>query len=97
MVEPEIAHCTLSQLLEIEEQFVSHIVQTCLRERAAELSLLQRDRSHLENIKPPFARITYDEATTSVHLIPAAHWFKHDILAQPCPILPPNGRACRHS
>ena len=62
MVEPEIAHCNLSQLLEIEEQFVSHIVQTCLRERAAELFLLQRDRSHLENIKPPFARITYDEA-----------------------------------
>ena len=62
MVEPEIAHCTLSQLLEIEEQFVSHIVQTCLRERAAELNLLQRDLSHLENISPPFARITYDEA-----------------------------------
>ena len=62
MVEPEIAHCNLSQLLEIEEQFVSHIVQTCLRERAAELTLLQRDLSHLENISPPFARITYDEA-----------------------------------
>ena len=62
MVEPEIAHCNLSQLLEIEEQFVSHIVQTCLRERAAELNLLQRDLSHLENISPPFARITYDEA-----------------------------------
>ena len=61
MVEPDIAHCNLSQLLEIEEQFVSHIVQTCLRERAAELTLLQRDLSHLENISPPFARITYDE------------------------------------
>ena len=33
-----------------------------LRERAAELNLLQRDLSHLENISPPFARITYDEA-----------------------------------
>ena len=62
MVEPEIAHCNLSQLLEIEEQFVSHIVQTCLHERAAELFLLRRDLSHLEKIQPPFARITYDEA-----------------------------------
>ena len=28
MVEPEIAFCTLEQLMEIEEQFVSYIVQT---------------------------------------------------------------------
>ena len=37
MVEPEVAFCDLDQLLEIEEQFVSHIVQTVLareRERA---------------------------------------------------------------
>ena len=30
MVEPEIAYCDLVQLLEIEELFVSHIVQSCL-------------------------------------------------------------------
>jgi len=71
MVEPEIAHCDLSQLLEIEEQFVSHIVQTCLRERAAELALLQRDLSHLENIAPPFARITYDEAIERLQALQA--------------------------
>ncbi len=33
MVEPEAAFCDLDQLMEIEEQFVSYIVQTCLRER----------------------------------------------------------------
>ena len=37
MVEPEIAFCKLEELLEIEEQYVSYIVQTTLRERAAEL------------------------------------------------------------
>ena len=37
MVEPEIAWCKLEELLEIEEQYVSYIVQTTLRERAAEL------------------------------------------------------------
>ncbi|HEC35291.1 MAG TPA: asparagine--tRNA ligase, partial [Anaerolineae bacterium] len=36
MVEPEIAFCDLDQLMEIEEQFISYIVQTCLRERAQE-------------------------------------------------------------
>ena len=62
MVEPEIAYCDLDQLLVIEENFVSHIVQTCLRERAAELKALERDTTALEKMIPPFPRITYDEA-----------------------------------
>ncbi len=62
MVEPEIAYCDLDQLLVIEENFVSHIVQTCLRERAAELKALERDTSKLEKIVAPFPRISYDEA-----------------------------------
>jgi asparaginyl-tRNA synthetase len=62
MVEPEAAFCDLDGLMEIEEQFVSHIVQTCLRERAQELALLERNTSHLEKVTPPFPRISYDEA-----------------------------------
>jgi asparaginyl-tRNA synthetase len=62
MVEPEIAYCDLDQLLEIEEQFVSYIVQTCLKERAAELKFLGRDTSALEKIAPPFPRVRYDDA-----------------------------------
>ncbi|MBC7228286.1 MAG: asparagine--tRNA ligase [Thermoflexales bacterium] len=62
MVEPEIAFCDLDGLMEIEEQFVTHIVQTCLRERAQELALLERDTRALEKVEPPFPRISYDEA-----------------------------------
>ncbi|HHS96558.1 MAG TPA: asparagine--tRNA ligase [Chloroflexi bacterium] len=62
MVEPEIAFCDLDQLMEIEEQFVSYIVQRCLKERSAELALLGRDTSLLEKVEPPFPRISYDEA-----------------------------------
>ncbi len=62
MVEPEIAFCDLDQLMEIEEQFVYHIVQTCLRERGAELALLGRDTAMLEKVVPPFPRLSYDEA-----------------------------------
>ena len=62
MVEPEIAFCDLDQLMEIEEQFVTHIVQTCLRERAQELAVLERDTRPLEKVEPPFPRISYDEA-----------------------------------
>jgi len=62
MVEPEAAFCDLDQLIEIEEQFVSHIVQTCLHERAQELELLERDTSALEKVTPPFPRVSYDDA-----------------------------------
>lgn len=66
MVEPEIAFCDLDQLLEIEEQFVSHIVQTCLRENANELKLLGRDVGRLAHITPPFPRLTYDDAVKTL-------------------------------
>jgi asparaginyl-tRNA synthetase len=67
MVEPEIAFCKLEDLLEIEEQYISYIVQTTLRERAVELKLLERDVSHLEKVVPPFPRITYDEAVERIN------------------------------
>ena len=71
MIEPEIAYCDLDQLLEIEEQFVSHIVQTCLKDRAVELKYLGRDLSKLENIVPPFPRIRYDEAVERLQQLEA--------------------------
>ena len=71
MIEPEIAYCDLDRLLEIEEQFVSHIVQTCLKERAVELKYLGRDVSKLQNIVPPFPRIRYDDAVEKLHQLEA--------------------------
>lgn len=67
MVEPEIAFCDLEGLMEIEEQFVSYIVQRCLTECQAELKVLERDTSHLEKVVPPFPRIHYDEAVRMIN------------------------------
>jgi asparaginyl-tRNA synthetase len=72
MVEPEIAFCDLDQLMEIEEQFVSHIVQVALRERAEELKVLERDTHALEQVVPPFPRISYDEALGRLAAVRAA-------------------------
>lgn len=72
MVEPEIAFCDLEQLMEIEEQFVSHIVNKCLTERAPELAVLERDLSHLQKVMPPFPRIHYDEAVAMINKAAAA-------------------------
>mgnify|MGYP001026897451 CR=1 FL=1 len=67
MVEPEIAFCTLEQLMEVEEQFVSHIVQRCLRDCAGELAVLERNLDKLKTVTPPFPRIHYDDAVKMIN------------------------------
>ena len=67
MVEPEMAFVDLDGCMEVEEQFVSYIVQTALKERTPELELLERDISRLENVVPPFPRIHYDEAVERIN------------------------------
>jgi asparaginyl-tRNA synthetase len=72
MVEPEIAFCDLEGLMEIEESFVSHIVQSCLTKNAEELTILERDLTHLQRVMPPFPRIHYDEAVAMINKAAAA-------------------------
>jgi len=67
MVEPEAAYVDMWENMEIQEQFVSYIVQTALHERHRELKLLGRDLSRLEKIEPPFPRIHYDEAVEMIN------------------------------
>lgn len=62
MIEPEMAFVEHEENLEIQEQYVSFIVQSVLKNCQLELNTLGRDLSRLENIKAPFPRITYDEA-----------------------------------
>ena len=62
MVEPEMAYVDLEGCMEVEEQFVTHIVQRVLERRARELALLERDLEPLRRVEPPFPRIAYDEA-----------------------------------
>ncbi len=62
MLEPEMAFFSLEDLMEMEEQFVSHIIQTVLERHQEELKILERDTSKLEKALPPYARISYDEA-----------------------------------
>lgn len=62
MIEPEMAFVDHVENLEIQEQFVSYIVQTVLKNCGAELETLERDTTKLERIQGSFPRITYDEA-----------------------------------
>ena len=62
MVEPEVAYMELDELMDLAEEFLTEIVQHALKHCRTELESLGRDLSKLEHIKPPFPRISYDEA-----------------------------------
>ena len=62
MIEPEVAFLELDGLLVLAEEFVSYIVGRVLERCVEPLRFLQRERSVLEAICPPFPRLTYDEA-----------------------------------
>ncbi|WP_409251150.1 asparagine--tRNA ligase [Bacillus sp. SCS-153A] len=62
MIEPEMAFYEHEDSLKVQEEYVSHIVQSVLENCKLELERLGRDTAKLENIKTPFPRITYDDA-----------------------------------
>jgi asparaginyl-tRNA synthetase len=62
MLEPEIAHCSLEELMDLEEDMINHVVSRVLERHQPELAILERDISKLEAITSPFARISYDDA-----------------------------------
>ena len=62
MVEPEMAYATLDDVMELAEALVVSVVGRVLERRQAELKTLERDTSALEKVKPPFPRLSYDDA-----------------------------------
>jgi len=70
MIEPEMAYYDHEDNLRLQEEYISYIVQRCLERRAEDLEVLERDLAPLQRIRPPFPRISYDEA---VELIAEHH------------------------
>jgi len=62
MIEPEVAFAELDDIMVLAENFISFIIQRVLENKKMELKTLERDTSKLENIHPPFPRISYNEA-----------------------------------
>ncbi len=61
-IEPEMAFADLDEVMEVAEDLVTEVVASVLEERRYELDILERDTALLEGVKPPFPRMTYDEA-----------------------------------
>ncbi|HBV05259.1 MAG TPA: asparagine--tRNA ligase [Gemmatimonadetes bacterium] len=62
MVEPEVAFADSNQNMDLQEQFVSYIVGRALERCQEELKVLERDTSKLEQVTPPFPRMSYTQA-----------------------------------
>lgn len=61
-VEAEEAFSTMDDLMCLEEDLVSHVCQNVAKQCRKELKALEVDAGKLAKVKPPFKRITYDEA-----------------------------------
>lgn len=67
MIEPEMAFTEFEENLVVQEQYVSYVVQSVLKNCKLELERLDRDVTKLEHIQAPFPRISYDNAITFLH------------------------------
>ena len=67
MVEPEMAYADLNDVMTLAEGLVVSVVERVLEKRRRELGVLERDTSKLEAVKPPFPRMSYDEAVKVLH------------------------------
>ncbi|MGC9131131.1 MAG: amino acid--tRNA ligase-related protein, partial [Pyrobaculum sp.] len=60
--EMEMAWAGMEDAARVGEEVISHVVEKVLEERQDELKLLGRKTEYLERAKPPFYRVSYDEA-----------------------------------
>ncbi|HOC52862.1 MAG TPA: asparagine--tRNA ligase [Caldisericia bacterium] len=67
MVEPEVAFLDLQGNMELIEDFVSYIIQRVIENKKDELEILERDISKIRNVKPPFPKISYNDAVDLLH------------------------------
>ncbi len=72
MVEPEMAFYSLEDMMDMEQEFISAIVQTVLEKHRMELEIIERDTTHLAKMAVPFPRISYDEAVERLNKLSEA-------------------------
>jgi asparaginyl-tRNA synthetase len=61
-LEAEAPWVTLEDILKVQEQLVSYVIQNTVKERAEELTYLKRDIIELKKVEPPFERLSYEKA-----------------------------------
>jgi asparaginyl-tRNA synthetase len=62
MLEPEASYTHLEDMMQLGEGLVCAIVEAVVKNRSRELAAIERDAAKLQRIRPPFPRISYDDA-----------------------------------
>jgi asparaginyl-tRNA synthetase len=66
-IEAEEAFSTMDDLMSLEEKLVSYVCQNVMKRCGREFKTLGVQGEKLTKIKPPFSRVTYDEALKMLH------------------------------
>ena len=92
MLEPEIAFADLDEDMDLMESMIGHVVDHVLAHCAEELAILERDPAKLEAARPPYPRISYDEALKRIEGTEAAIPWGEDFGAPRRPNSPNSSR-----
>jgi asparaginyl-tRNA synthetase len=65
-VEAEAPWCDLDGIIRVEEEMLSFVLEDLVRRCGSELLLFERKVEDLGRVKPPFPKITYDEAVEKI-------------------------------
>ncbi|MFM8602508.1 MAG: asparagine--tRNA ligase [Gemmatimonadota bacterium] len=82
MIEPEVAFNDTHANMQLQEDFVSFLVQRVVERRRAELAELERDVTKLEKIRGPFPRIDYTDAVATLQKKGSAVQWGEDLGAE---------------
>src|ERR671924_1477372 len=61
-LEAEAPWVTLEDILKVQEQLISYVIQNTIKKRGEELAYLKRDIIELKKVEPPFERLSYEKA-----------------------------------
>ena len=64
MLEPEVAWYDSDDNMRLQEELVCYLVERALERCRDELDVLERDRTPLERVQPPFPRLDYSDAVS---------------------------------
>lgn len=62
MLDAEMAFAGHEENLKLQEELIYYVISNVIKNKKEELKILERDISLLEKIKPPFPRLTYEDA-----------------------------------
>ncbi|MBI4521460.1 MAG: asparagine--tRNA ligase [Gemmatimonadetes bacterium] len=82
MLEPEVAFADSNDNMRLQEDLLTYLVQRALERCGEELTVLERDTTLLERVRPPFPRVSYTEAVARLQAAGSSIQWGEDLGAE---------------